>query len=453
VNDALSQLPRERSDKVTKLFERFSRVESMGGIALLLATTAALLISNSPWASSYDRFWDTMIDIRIGDAYFSHALKYLINEGLMTPFFFVIALELKREIVLGELSDFKVAALPIAGAIGGMLVPVGIFLSIIGTGKDATGWGTVMSTDTAFVVACLALVGRRASGSLRVFLLSLAIFDDIGAIMVVAIGYGDGVNWSALGVGAIGCAAVAVVAYLGVRSLAVYVALGVWIWLALDASGIHATITGVLLGLMAPTRSWVSDKRLHVILGRVMSHPLDADWRGNAAARGDLRRAGIAARESLSPVERLETSLHPWVAFIVLPLFALANADVRLDIDGIDLQLVAAIFLAFSMGKPIGVFVFCYLAVGSGLAVLPGRLTWSQLFAGSILTGIGFTMSLLIAGISFETSARASVKLGVFVASIVTAALGISLLCILAAYRSGTVSSERALFGNSAEHD
>ncbi len=435
------------------LFERFSRVESMGGVALLLATTAALLISNSPWASAYDRFWDTMIDIRIGDAYFSHALKYLINEGLMTLFFFVIALELKREIVLGELNDFKVAALPIAGAIGGMLVPVGIFLSIIGTGKDANGWGTVMSTDTAFVVACLALVGRRASGSLRVFLLSLAIFDDIGAIMVVAIGYGDGVNWSALGVGAIGGAAVAVVAYLGVRSLAVYVGLGVWIWLALDASGIHATITGVLLGLMAPTRSWVSDKRLHVILGKVMSRPLDADWKGNAAARGDLRRAGIAAREALSPVERLETSLHPWVAFIVLPLFAFANADIRLDIDGIDLQLVAAIFFAFSMGKPIGVFVFCYLAVGSGLAVLPGRLTWSQLFAGGILTGIGFTMSLLIAGISFETSALASVKLGVFVASIATAALGISLLCMLAAYRSGTVSSGRALLGNSAEHD
>lgn len=441
--EALSRLPKEHSDKLTRLFERFLRVESMGGAAILSATVMALVVANSPWSSAFDRIWNIPIEIHIGDLHFVHTLKHLINDGLMTLFFFVIALELKREIVLGELSGLKVAALPIAGAIGGMLVPVGIFLAIVGAGQGAGGWGTVMSTDTAFVVACLALLGRRVPGSLRVFLLSLAIFDDIGAIMVVAIGYGGGLNGFALAAGAIGCIIVAIVSFLGIRSLAIYFAIGTGIWLALDASGIHATITGVLLGLMAPTRSWVSDKRLHVILGKVMSFPPGVDWKGSAAARGALRRARIATREALSPVERLETALHPWVAFLVLPLFALANAGIQLGVGDIDRRLAAAIFFAFSVGKPLGVFVFCYLAVKWGLAVLPERLSWRQLFGGGVLTGIGFTMSFLIAGISFESTALASVKIGVLLASITAAVLGVAWLFLLSNDRASAHESAR----------
>lgn len=435
-------MPKEHSDKLTKLFERFLRVESMGGAAILLATVTALVVSNTPWAPAFDRIWNIPIEVHIGDMHFVHSFKHIINDGLMTLFFFVIALELKREIVLGELSGLEAAALPIAGAIGGMLVPVGIFLAIVGAGQGASGWGTVMSTDTAFVVACLALLGRRVPGSLRVFLLSLAIFDDIGAILVVALGYGGGLNGLALGVAAIGCGVVAMVAYLGVRSLAVYVALGVGIWLALDASGVHATIAGVLLGLMAPARSWVSDKRLHVILGKVMSFPPGEDWKGSAAARGDLRRARIATREALSPVERLETALHPWVAFLVLPLFAFANAGIQIGVGDLDRQLAAAIFFAFSVGKPLGVFVFCYLAVKWGFAALPEQLSWRQLFSGGVLTGIGFTMSFLIAGISFEASALASVKIGVLFASITTATLGMLLLYIFARHGMDVTPSD-----------
>ena len=431
MRDNLSQLPKEPADRLTGPLMRFLQIEATAGIVLLLCTLVALALANSPWSVSFLALWDIHAGISLGRSEVSRSLKHWINDGLMTLFFFVIALELKREMVLGELQHPRVAALPIAAAIGGMVVPAGVFLLIAGSGPGASGWGTVMSTDTAFVIGCLAVLGSRIPVSLRLFLLSLAIFDDVGAILVVGIGYGESLNWAALGLASLGFVMVAVIARLGIRSIAVYFAMGGGIWLALDASGVHATLTGVILGLMTPARSWISDTRLHAILDKVVAYPPGEHWSENTAARGDLHRAGVATREALSPIERLEIALHPWVAFGILPLFALANAGVPMANASFDPQLTTAIFAAFVVGKPVGVLLFSFLAVKSRLGIRPSELSWGLLAAGALLTGIGFTMALFIADLAFEIELLNSVKLGVLGASLVSATLGMLMLAWL----------------------
>lgn len=431
MNESLSRLPRVPADRLTKPFMRFLRIEAMAGAVLLLSTLLALVLANSPWSPSFLALWDIHAGIRLGDVEISRSLKHWINDGLMTLFFFVIALELKRELVLGELRDPRVAALPVAAAVGGMLAPVTVFLLILGNAAGASGWGTVMSTDTAFVIGCLAVLGSRIPQDLRLFLLSLAIFDDVGAILVVTVGYGSALNLPALVVAGAGLVAVAAIARLGVRSIPVYFAMGGGIWLAFDASGIHATVTGVILGLMTPARSWVSDRRLHAILDRVIAYPPGDHWSSDAAARHDLNKAGIATREALSPIERLEIALHPLVAFGILPLFALANAGVPMVPARSDPTVMTAIFMAFVAGKPVGVILFSFLAVKSRLGIRPTELSWGLLVAGSLLTGIGFTMALFIAELSFNADLLNSVKLGVLAASATSAVLGLLILTCL----------------------
>ncbi|MDI4664110.1 MAG: Na+/H+ antiporter NhaA [Xanthobacteraceae bacterium] len=425
MNESLSRLPRVPADRLTKPFMRFLRIEAMAGAVLLLSTLLALALANSSWSASFLALWDIHAGINLGGLEISRSLKHWINDGLMTLFFFVIALELKRELVLGELRDPRVAALPVAAAIGGMVAPVSVFLLIVGDSPGAGGWGTVMSTDTAFVIGCLAVLGSRIPQSLRLFLLSLAIFDDVGAILVVTIAYGGTLNWLPLGVAGLGFVAVATFARLGVRSIPVYFAMGGVIWLAFDASGIHATLTGVVLGLMTPARSWVSDKRLHAILDRVIAYPPGDHWSSDTAARNDLNKAGIATREALSPVERLEMALHPLVAFGILPLFALANAGIPMIAAKFDPTLTTAIFMAFVAGKPVGVILFSFLVVKSHLGIRPSELSWGFLAAGGLLTGIGFTMALFIAELGFDAALLNSVKLGVLGASAISAILGL----------------------------
>ncbi|TSJ63097.1 Na+/H+ antiporter NhaA [Starkeya sp. 3C] len=436
MNESLARLPREPADRLTRPFMRFLRIEAMAGVVLLLSTLLALLLANTAWSASFLALWDMPAGVRLGEVELSRSLQHWINDGLMTLFFFVIALELKRELVLGELRNPRVAALPLAAAFGGMLIPAGVFLLVVGSGPGANGWGTVMSTDTAFVIGCLAILGARIPEGLRLFLLSLAIFDDVGAILVVAIGYGDTLNWAALGAAGIGLAVVAAISRLGVRNILVYFAVGGGIWLAFDASGIHATITGVILGLMTPARSWVSDTRLHAILDRVVAYPPGDHWSGDAAARSDLHRAGVATREALSPIERLEIALHPWVAFAVMPLFALANAGVPMAAATFDVALTTAIVAAFVVGKPAGVVLFSVLAVKLRLGVRPDELSWGLLAAGSLLTGIGFTMALFIAELAFEPMLLDSVKLGILGASIISAAAGFLALSWLTSRRT-----------------
>ncbi len=424
MNSNLAQLPKEPADLFTRPLTRFLRIEAMAGAILLVCTIVALVLSNTAWSTQFLGFWETKAGFSVGGMEFVRSLKHWINDGLMTLFFFVVALELKRELVLGELRDPRRAAFPLAAALGGMVVPAGLFLLLVGDEPGASGWGTVMSTDTAFVIGCLAILGARLPHSLRLFLLSLAIFDDVGAILVVAIAYGGTLNWIALALVALGLAIVAGMARLGFRSIPVYFAMGGLIWLALDASGVHATLSGVILGLMTPARSWVSDSRLHAIFDRVVAYPPGARWGGNTSARQDLRRAGIAAREALSPIERLEVSLHPWVAFTIMPLFALANAGVPIGATGFVPALATSIFVAFVIGKPIGIVLFSFMAARMRLGIRPSDLPWSLLAAGSLLTGIGFTMALFIAELAFDPGLLNSAKLGILAASVVSAAMG-----------------------------
>ncbi len=428
MNEGLSRLPSAPADWLTKPFMRFLRIEAVAGFLLLISTLLALALANSAWSVPFFNFWEMTIGVRVGEMELSRSLKDWINDGLMTLFFFIIALELKRELILGELHDPRMAALPFAAALGGMVVPAGAFLLIVGDGPGASGWGTVMSTDTAFVIGCLAVLGSRVPASLRLFLLALAIFDDVGAILIVAIGYGETLNWIAIGLAVLGLAGVAAMARLGVRSIPAFFAIGIGIWLALDISGIHATLTGVVLGLMTPARSWVSDRRLHAILNKVIAYPPGDHWSGDSAARDDLHRARVATREALSPIERLEIALHPWVAFGILPVFALANAGVPLAATTFDATLTTAIFIAFTAGKPVGVILFSVLAVKSRLGTLPSDLSWGLLAGGSLLTGIGFTMALFIADLAFDDEALNAVKLGILGASVVSAALGFLVL-------------------------
>ncbi|WEN42734.1 Na(+)/H(+) antiporter NhaA [Thauera sp. GDN1] len=427
-NADLDRLPRESIHRLTEPFARFLRIESAGGAILLACTVAALVLSNSPWAHDFLAVWETPVGLRVGSLEFARALKEWINDGLMTLFFFVVAAELKRELVLGELRSPRMAALAISAALGGMVVPAGLYLVLQWGLPGEGGWGTVMATDTAFVIGCLALMGTRLPHSLRIFMLSTAIVDDIGAIMVVAIGYSSHIAWDALAFGALGIGGVGVMAQVGIRSILAFLLVGCFVWLAIDASGIHTTITGVILGLMTPARRWVSDRRLYAILGRVIAHPSGAEGSGDTKDRHTLHAAELAARESLSPAERVQKALHPWVGFIVMPLFALANAGVPLSMGDLGSSVTFAIVIAFTLGKPIGVLSFSWLAVRLGVAIRPPGLSWALLAGGSLLAGIGFTMALFIANLAFDKTLIDQAKIGILLASVLSAAGGLTLL-------------------------
>lgn len=428
MDDNLARLPKEFGDRLKKPFSRFFEIEATSGGVLLLFTVIAIVLSNSQWSHSYLDAWETRIGFQAGSWEYARSLQEWINDGLMTLFFFLVALELKRELVLGELNSPRMAALSIAAALGGMLVPAALYLMLQWGQPGQHGWGTVMATDTAFVIACLALLGSRVPHSLRVFMLSLAIVDDIGAILVVAIGYSSQIAWSALALGALGVVVVRMMALAGFRGFPVYFLVGALTWLAVDASGIHATVTGVIFGLMTPARRWVSDKRLYAILDKVVAHSSDEEGSGDTRDRDTLRVAEIAARETLSPVERLEMKLHPWVSLCIMPLFALANAGLQLSLNEIGSPVTLAVFFGFALGKPAGILLFTWLAVRTGVAVRPAELGWRAIAGGGLLAGIGFTMALFIANLAFTESLMNSVKLGIFAASIFSAVAGLALL-------------------------
>jgi NhaA family Na+:H+ antiporter len=436
-----ARLPSEMADRFTKPFARFLKIEAAAGAILLCATLAALILSNSAWSTPFLGFWEMPIGEHFGSFDFTRSLRHWINDGLMTAFFFVVALELKRELVLGELRSFRMAALSFAGALGGMLAPASLYLVLMRGQPGVHGWGTVMTSDTAFIVGCLALLGSRIPPSLRLFLLSLAVFDDVGAILVVAVGYGDALNWVALGVVALLLAVTIGAGRIGIRSIPVYFLLGTLIWLAFDASGIHPTIAGVILGLMTPTTPWVSDERLRALFGRVLSYQGGEHWSGDTPDRRDLRRASVAATEALSPVERLEMMLHPWVGFAVMPIFALANAGIAISGADIGQPISAAIFTGLVFGKPVGVIALTWLAVRLGIATRAVGLSWPLLAAGSLLTGIGFTMSLFIATLAYARAMLNAAKIGVLAGSAVSGVAGLLMLIWLTSKKRNTLTS------------
>ncbi|MCU0563542.1 MAG: Na+/H+ antiporter NhaA [Desulfobacterales bacterium] len=407
---------------------RFLHVQSTSGIVLLVATAAALVLANSPLAGPVSAFWKTPVGLKIGSIEFVHSLRHWINDGLMALFFFVVGLEVKREIAVGELRELRLAALPIAAALGGMVVPAGIYLLLQGGGPAARGWGIPMATDIAFVVGCLALMGPRIPRGLRVLLLSLAIADDLGAILVIAIGYTAQVHLLPLACAAAGVALILLLSRLGVRSLIVFVPVGTAIWLGVHESGVHATIAGVALGLITPARPLVGRRLLAGFLEATSAYMQGDDWKDSRRRYQltvSLRRA---ARETVSPLERIETALHPWVSYAIMPLFAFANAGVAFEAGGFADPVAVAVIAGLGIGKPVGIFLFSRLAVVSGLARLPEGVGWRMLFGGGVLAGIGFTMALFIAGLALEGAALEAAKVGILAGSLASALCGMVLL-------------------------
>ncbi|WP_140417052.1 Na+/H+ antiporter NhaA, partial [Vibrio cholerae] len=277
----LTQLPKEYIDWFSKPITRFIAIESAAGIVLFIATLCAVIIANSPLSESYAKFWELSLGITIGSFVFERSLHSWINDAAMTIFFFLIALELKRELVLGELRNPKLAMLSISAALGGMLVPAFFYLTLQIGEPGQNGWGTVMATDTAFVIGCLALLGKSIPKSLRVFMLSMAVVDDIGAILVVAIGYGEDIKWLAICFSILGFLMVRLMSFMGIRSIGLFSIAGSLVWLAVDASGVHPTLTGVILGLLTPTSKWVSKQRLYTIMNTIVSASPRGHWSGN----------------------------------------------------------------------------------------------------------------------------------------------------------------------------
>lgn len=420
--------PKAPIDRIVDPVSRFLHVESASGLVLLVFTAAALALANSSLSQEYLAFWKKPLGVTLGAIEFRHPLKHWINDGLMAIFFFVVGLEVKREIVVGDLRDPRVAALPIAAALGGMLAPALIYLCLQWGAPGQRGWGIPMATDIAFVVGCMAVLGPRVPRSLRVLLLSIAIVDDIGAILVIAIGYTSQLNLLALGWGVAGIGLYAILMRLGVRSLPAFVAAGAGTWLGFHESGVHATIAGVVLGLLTPAQPLV-DRGLLAKFTEALGGFLQGEsWQDPRQRHRVMLSVRRAARESISPLERVETVMHPWVGFVIMPLFAFANAGVAIHLGGLRDPVATAIMAGLVLGKPSGIFLFSWLAVRFGPARLPGAVTWWGMAAGGVLAGIGFTMSLFIAGLALGEGLLEPAKIGILVGSILCALTGMTLL-------------------------
>jgi NhaA family Na+:H+ antiporter len=422
------RLPKGPIDHVIEPIERFLHVEAASGIALLACTLVALVLANSPVADHFLALWKTPIGFAIGSFEMRHSLQHWINDGLMAIFFFVIGLEVKREIVRGELRDVRRAALPIAAALGGMIVPAGIYLLLQHGQPTQSGWGIPMATDIAFVVGCMAVLGPRVPHGFRVMILSLAIADDIGAILVIAIGYTESIHFAPLALGLAGLALVFLLWRIGVRSLLVHAVVGVLAWLAFHESGVHATIAGVLLGLLTPTGAYVSKNVSARLLARAGAVFHGDGWSQVPDRAEKVRLIQWAARESISPVEYLEGTLHPWVSFMIMPVFALANAGVPVRLSSLSEPVAMAVAAGLVLGKPVGIVGASWLAVRTGIARLPGGVGWAVLTGGGFLAGIGFTMALFIAGLALEGPSLDSAKVGILGGSLIAAVVGMAML-------------------------
>lgn len=422
-------LPQEPIHAIVEPLKRFLHIEAASGFVLIAATITALVLANSPWSEAYLGFWKTHLSVQFGTFEFDHSLKHLLNDGLMVIFFFVIGLEVKREMVLGELRDWRGAILPIAAALGGMILPAGIYLALQSSGDGMRGWGIPMATDIAFVVGCLAVLGSRVPHGLRVLLLSLAIVDDIGAILVIAIGYTDQLYWSWLIAGLVGIGIITLFQRVGVRAFAMYVLVGVFVWYCFHESGVHATIAGVIIGVMTPARPYLNKSAFGQLL-HVVGDTLHGDWEARQHRTEEIRKLQYAAREAVSPLEYLEYLLHPWVGFVIMPLFALANAGVILNLDAFTSSVAWAIVAALFLGKPLGVLLLSWLVVQTGYVKLPQGVNWLALAGGGCLAGIGFTMAIFIDTLAFKGYAEllAEAKVGILAGSVFSAVVGMLLL-------------------------
>ena len=371
----------------------FLTKETLGGFILMAAAVAALLISNSPYAAHYTAFLNIPVSVSTGSLSIDKPLLLWVNDGLMAIFFFLVGLEIKREVLEGQLSSIDRASLPLVAAVGGMAIPALVFVFVnFNTPENLNGWAIPAATDIAFALGILALLGPSVPAVLKIFLLSIAIIDDLGAILAIAIFYTNDLSTESLAIGGIGLAILFVLNRMGVRQIAPYVLIGLIVWVGVLKSGVHATLAGVLISLMIPMRD----------------------------------KAGA------SPLERVEHGLYPWGSFFIMPLFAFANAGVSLSglsFGDLLAPLPLGIALGLFVGKQLGVFSFTWLSVRSGLCRLPEGMTWHQVYGIACLTGIGFTMSLFIGTLAFDTNEQLNaVRIGVLMASVMSACVGVYVL-------------------------
>ena len=424
-------------ERIVRPFQDFANKQSSGGILLIIAAAVALIWANSPWGESYAALWHTKLTVGVGGFSITKDLTHWINDALMAVFFLVVGLEIKREVLVGELSSARNAVLPVAAALGGVTVPALIYLAINAGTEGSAGWGIPMATDIAFALGILALLGQRAPTGLKVFVTALAIVDDIVAVLVIALFYTTEISWGALGAGAAFLAALIVANLLGVGRTLVYAVLGIGLWLCFLLSGVHATIAGVLLALTIPATSFIDPgaflERSRYVLDRFER----AGEKGENVLANEERQAALhalnhAAYKLEPPLHELEHALHPWVVFAIMPLFALANAGVPLggDIVGaLASPVTLGIVLGLVVGKQLGITLFAWLAVRSGLSELPEGIGWRHVYGAGWLAGIGFTMSLFITDLAFsEGSLVEDAKLGILVASLIAGVVGWTIL-------------------------
>ncbi|MBA3390014.1 MAG: Na+/H+ antiporter NhaA [Rubrobacter sp.] len=405
-------------------FEQFVRSESAGGVTLIFASILAFAWANSPWAPGYFALREITFGASFGDWSLEKPLLLWVNDGLMAFFFFLVGLEIKREVLVGELSEPRDAALAVTAALGGMVVPASIYAAINWGGEGISGWGVPMATDIAFALGMMALLGDRVPTSLKVFLTALAIVDDLGAVLVIALFYTGEIEVLNLLV-TVGALALAFLyGRLGGRNLKVLAFFGIVVWFFVLQSGVHATVAGILLALATPIKRKIAPQDLR--------QELRAGLERGRFEEVEVKVANLerVLGDAQSPLHRLERLMHPWVAFLVLPIFALFNAGVALGGGtGVTGPVTVGVFLGLLLGKPLGVLGFSWLAIKTGMASLPQGVGWRAMTGAGLLAGIGFTMSLFVGGLAFDGGEMLeSAKLGILSASVVAAVLGLVLL-------------------------
>ena len=398
----------------------FLHTEAAGGILLAVGAIAAMVWANSPWSSSYEQLWTTPVSLTVGSHSLQLLLRQWINEGLITIFFFVVGLEIKRELVSGQLATKRAALLPIAAAVGGMAAPALLFLAIAG-GSAPRGWAIVIATDIPLALGVLAIAGSRVPPALRVFLLALAIVDDIGSLLIIAAFYSTGIGWGWLAAAVVVFAAAAVGRRFGMQRQWVFVALGCLLWLMLHEAGVNATLAGVAMGLLAPTTARIAPEFVDV------EELADVSTVENAVLTTDI------ARGSVSVVEWLEHLLHPWASYVIIPLFALANTGITLSNgllhDAVRSPITWAIIVGRVVGKPLGILVATKVVIAANLADLPGDVTVRQSLGVATTAGMGFTVALFITELAFtDQTQRSNATLGILVAAVLAAVLSLAAL-------------------------
>ena len=433
--------------------QQFIHTEVIGGIVLLLAAVVALIWANSPLDEAYFDLLATELSIDASIFHIEDDLHGWINEGLMTFFFFVVGLEIKREMTRGELAGFQKAMLPVTAALGGMIVPALVFIALNAGGEGERGWGIPMATDIAFALGVLALIGRRIPSQLRVFLLALAIADDIGAITVIAVFYTSDLSIEALLIAGGLLAFIHGMSRAGVRDVSVYLLFGAFAWAAMFESGVSPTIAGVALGLMTPANPYYSTSRFEESMEDLFAKYRDAQAREDEqAAQQLLGHMEALAEGTESPLERLQRLLLPMTSFIVVPVFALANAGVVISGDSVSDALSSEISqgVAFGLlfGKPLGIFLATWIAVRAGITSLPRSMGWWHVLGVGLLGGIGFTVALFVNELAFEEEILIrDGKMGIIAGSLISAIIGYVMLVLVTRKPTGSPEADEQPIG------